>query len=134
MSDKEDMQKKIMEFQILDSNLKMLQERAEIFNERMEDLQRSKAALEEMKTTKPEKALIPVGSGNFVFGSIENCADVIYGIGSGIAMKGNIEDALKNIDGRAKEIEKSLNEIIKQITIFVSQLEKTQREIESLQR
>ena len=134
MNQKEDLQKKIMEFQILDQNLKTLQERAEMFNQKLEDLQMSRAALEELGKTKPDKALIPLGSGNFAYGSIDNCDDVIYGIGSGVAIKGKKERAIENMDKRIKEIENSLNDMIKQITIFVSQIEKTQRDIESLQR
>jgi len=134
MNNKEDLQKKIMEFQILDSNLKMLQERAEIFSQKLEELQRTREALEELKKTKPEKALIPLGSGNFAYGSIDNCEDIIYGIGGGVALKGKSEKAVENLDKRIDDIEKNLNDMIKQITLFVSQIEKTQRDIESLQQ
>ena len=49
MSERDDLQKKIVEFQILDTNLKMLQERAESVNQKLEDLQRTKTAIEELK-------------------------------------------------------------------------------------
>jgi prefoldin alpha subunit len=131
---KEDLQKKVMEFQILDQNLKMLQERAEFFNQKLEEVHRAKEAVRELEKTKPGKALIPLGSGTFAFGTIENCDDLIISIGSGIATKSNRANALENLDKRAKEIECDLNDIIKQITIFVSQIEKTQRDIEEMQK
>jgi prefoldin alpha subunit len=131
---KEDLQKKVMEFQILDSNLKMLQERAEFFNQKLEEVHRAKEAVKDLEKTKPGKALIPLGSGTFAFGNIENCEDLIVGIGSGIAIRSTRANALENLDKRAKEIEGDLNEIIKQITIFVSQIEKTQRDIEEMQK
>ncbi len=134
MNKQDELQRKIIEFQILESNLKMLQEKAEIFNSRMEELQRTKEAMEELKVTKPNKALIPMGSGNFVYGSIENCDDVIVGIGGGAAIKKKREDAMLNLDGRIKEIESELETLLKQVSTFVYQLEKTQQDIEILQK
>ncbi|NIO44491.1 MAG: prefoldin subunit alpha [Candidatus Aenigmarchaeota archaeon] len=134
MTKKEDLQKKLIEFQILDANFKMLQERAEILNKKLEELQKTGVAIEELKTTKPEKALIPLGSGNFVYGEIENCDEIIVGVGNGVAIKKKREEALKNLDSRIKEIEKDMNDIIKQSSAFVIQLEKVQQEIEKLQK
>ena len=134
MNDKEDLQKKIMEFQILDQNLKMLQERAEFFNQKLEEVQRTRDAVADLEKTNPGKAMIPLGSGVFAYGSIDNCADLIMGVGSGIAIKGDRAKVLENLESRAKDIEKDLNEIVKQITIFVSQIEKTQRDIEAMQK
>lgn len=130
----EELQKKLVEFQILDTNLKMLQERVDIVNQKLEELQKTRAAIEELKDTKPNKALIPLGSGNFVYGSIENCEDIIVGAGSDVAIKKKREEAIKILDSRIKEFENSLNDIIKQSSAFVFQLEKVQQEIENIQK
>ena len=134
MNKKDDLQKKVIEFQILDTNLKMLQERAEIINQKLEEFYRSKEAMEGLKNTKPNKTLIPLGSGNFIFGSIENCEDVIVEAGGGVAIKKNREDAIKILEGKIKELENSLGEIIKQSSAFVLQIEKVQQEIEDIQK
>ena len=134
MKKDEDLQKKILEFQLLDSNLRMLQERAELFNQKLQEVQSTKEALDELENTKPNKAMIPLGSGNFIFGSIDNCDDVLVGVGAGVAVKSNRNKALENLDKRIEELEKSLNDIVKQINVFVSQIEKVQGEIERLQK
>ncbi|NIM47060.1 MAG: prefoldin subunit alpha [Candidatus Aenigmarchaeota archaeon] len=134
MKKKEDLQKKLIEFQILDANFKMLQERAEILNKKLEEFQKTGVAIEELQITKPDKALIPLGSGNFIYGKIENCDDIIVGVGSGIAIKKKREKALEVLDSRIKEIEKNLNDVLKQSSAFVIQLEKVQQEIERLQK
>ncbi|OGI12069.1 prefoldin subunit alpha [Candidatus Micrarchaeota archaeon RBG_16_36_9] len=134
MNEKEDVQKKIMEFQILDNNLKMLQERAEMVNQRLEDMHRTKVAIEDLKTTKPNKALIPLGSGNFVYGGIENCEDIIVSVGSDVVIKKKREKAIEVLDVRIKELESNLNTILRQSSAFVMQLEKIQQELESLQK
>ncbi len=134
MNKKDDLQKKIVEFQILDTNLKMLQEKAGFVNQKLEDLQRTKIAIEDLKSAKPSKALVPLGSGNFVYGSVENCDDIIVGIGSDVAVKKKREKALEFLSGRIKDLENDLNTVLKQSSMFVMQLERVQQEIESLQR
>jgi len=133
MTKKEDLQKKLIEFQILDANFKMLQEKAAVVNQKLEELQKTKASMEELGKTKPNKALIPLGSGNFAYGSIENHNDIIVGIGSGVAVKKKRQEAVKVLDKRIKDEEKNLDDILKQSSAFVIQLEKVQQEIEKLQ-
>lgn len=133
MSKKEDIQKKVIEFQILEANLKMLQERANVINQKAEELEKTRVAIEELKDTKPSKALIPLGSGNFVNGSIENSENIIVGIGSGVAIKKKREESIKILDDRIKDLENDLNDISKQSTAIIIQLEKVQQDIEKLQ-
>jgi prefoldin alpha subunit len=134
MNKKDDLQKKIVEFQILDTNLKMLQEKAGLVNQKLEDLQRTKISIEELKNVKPSKALVPLGSGNFVYGSIENCNDIIVGIGSDVAVRKKREKALEFLGSRIKDLENDMNTVLKQSSVFVMQLERVQQEIESLQK
>ncbi len=134
MSKKEELQKKLIELQILDANLKALQERANMINQKLEELQKTRNAIEELKITKPNKALIPLGSGNFVYGSIENCEEIIVGVGSGVAIKKKRENALEILEKRIKDLENNLNDVLKQSSAFVMQLEKVQQEIEKLQK
>lgn len=129
-----ELQKLLIQFQILEANLKLLQERAEIISEKIEEMQKTKLALEELKQVKLKKALIPLGSGNFVLGTIENTENVIVGIGSGVAVKKKREDALKILENNLKELEESSNKITEQITKVALELEKVQNEIEKLQK
>jgi len=131
---KDDIQKMIVQFQILEANLKALQERAEIMNERLEEIKNTKIALEELEEAKPSKALVSIGIGSFVSGTIENTKDVIIGVGSGVAIKKKREDAIAILESRSKETETSLNEISNQSTKIAFQLAKIQEEIEKLQR
>ena len=130
----EEIQKKAVQFQILESNLKMLQERAEEISQRLSEFQQTKTAIEDLKTTKPEKAMIPLGSGNFVFGTVENSDDIIVGVGSGVAIKKNREDALKILDAKITESQNVLNDITKKSQGFIQSLERIQLEIQELQK
>jgi prefoldin alpha subunit len=130
---KDDVQKKIVQFQILEANLKVLQEREELINERLAEIENTKAAIEELKKTKPGKTLIPIGSGNFISGKIDDTEELIIGVGSGVAIKKKREDAAEILDSKFKEFEKGLNELRNQGTTIAFQLAKLQEEIEKSQ-
>jgi prefoldin alpha subunit len=130
---KEDIQKKIIQFQIMEANLKALQEREEVLSERLAEIENTKAAIEELKKIKPNKALIPIGSGNFVSGRIEDSEEVIVGIGGGVALKKKREDAIAILDSKFKEFEKNLSELRNQSAAIALQMAKIQEEVEKLQ-
>ena len=131
--DKEDMQKKIVQFQILESNLKMLQERAMLISQTLDEYQKTREALLSLETTKPEKALIPLGSGNFVEGKIDNTEDVIVEVGNSIVLKKKRKDALSILDGKITEMQNWFNDITKKSQTLIKGLEEIQCEIENMQ-
>ena len=131
---KNDIQKLAIQFQVLEANLKELQEKAGILNERIEEIEKTRTAIEDLEQAKPSKALIPLGSGNFISGTIENTDDVIIGIGSGIAIKKKREEAVSILDSKLKELEANLNILTDQSTKIAFELEKIQEEIEKLQK
>lgn len=131
---KDDMQNKIVQFQVLESNLKALQEKAEEISQRVEEMQGTKVAIEELKQMKPSSALIPLGSGNFVAGRIESTDEVIVGVGGGIAIKKKREEAIAVLDDTLKELEKALDDIRGQSMTIAMQLERLQEELEKLQK
>lgn len=130
---KEELQKKILQFQFLQQNLQMIQEKQEIAAERLEDLSRTKSALEELENVKGN-ALISIGSGNFVSGSITDTKNVIIGIGGGCAIKKTREGAIEFLDLKIKEIEKALDKISSQGQFIVEQLTNLRSDIEKLQK
>lgn len=131
---KEEMQKKIVQFQILDSNLKVLQERMGVLTTRIDELQKTKTAIDTLNVSKPTKAMIPLGSGNFVFGKIDDAENIIVGAGAGVAIKKNKKEAMGILESRIGELENSLRGLTGQSQLIVEQLEKLQSEIEKLQK
>ena len=131
---KDDMQKKIIQFQMLEANMKSLQEKAEMLTARIEEIEGTKLAMDELKSAKPSKALISIGSGNFVSGRIEDTEEVIIGVGGGVAIKKKREEALANLDESLKETEKALEEIKNQSMVIAMQMQKIQEEVEKSQK
>jgi prefoldin subunit 5 len=61
----DDFQKKAVQFQILETNMKALQAKSDEISQRIEEGMSTRHAIEELKDAKPAGALIPLGSGNF---------------------------------------------------------------------
>jgi prefoldin alpha subunit len=130
----DDFQKKVIQFQMMESNLKALQDRANLLSERVQEIEVTKNSIEDLKNVKPGSALIPIGSSTFVHGRIENSDEVIIGIGGGIAVKKKRDDALRTLDEALKEMDKNLDEAKGQITNLAFEMEKLQEELERLQK
>jgi len=134
MTKKEDIQKKIVEFQVLEANLKILQDRTEKLNEKMEEFQSTRMAIEELKETKPNEALIPLGSGIFVTGNVEKSENLIVDIGSGIVLKNSREKVTEIIENKIKELEKDIKNITEQSMFIILRLEKIREDVEKTQK
>ncbi|MEM7820973.1 MAG: prefoldin subunit alpha [Candidatus Aenigmatarchaeota archaeon] len=129
----EETQKKVFEFQLLQAHLQELQQRQQMVAERMAELNRTKAAFEELKTVKAgDSALIPLGGENFVPGKIADTNNIFVGIGGGVAIKKSVDGAAEILDGRISEMEKVADELTTDIQATIAQLARLQSELEAM--
>ena len=133
MSKEDELQKKIIQFQILESTFRVFQERLESFSQTLEDMLKTKAALEEFDLKKSSNALISIGSGNFVFGKVDDSQDVVVSIGGGVAIKKKKADAINILDGRIKENEKLMQDAGEKASNIYMQLQKLEVDIGKMQ-
>lgn len=130
---KEDLQKKIIQFQYMEASLKTLQERAQFIAQRMEELQRTMLAMEDLSNTKPNNSYIPLGSGIFVQGNIEKTDDLIVNIGAGVVMKKKKEEAKKMLEEKITLYEEDLKKISNNAQTILVELQKIQQDIQKMQ-
>ena len=128
--DEKQLQQKAMEWQILEANMRALKEQQQMVMARYEELQVTRATIEELDHTKAGKALIPIGAGNFIHGKVEDSKDVIVGVGGGIAIKKNRKEAIEVIEGRAKELEKAMNDLAKQEHQILQSMQELQLDLQ----
>lgn len=126
-------QKKVFEFQILQAHLQELQRRQEMVAERLTELGRSAAALEELATVKPgSSALIPMGGDNFASGKITDTKSILVGVGGGIAIKKSVGDAKGILEGRIKELEGMADKLGAEMQSTIAALARLQPELEAI--
>ncbi len=131
----QEMQKKVLQFQILQANLQLLAERERHFAEKLAELEETRQALEDLKDVKRgDSIMVPLGSGNFIAGEIKDCEKVLVGFGAGVVIKKSQEDARKIIDKRAEELSTALHELGSQIQHVEFELHKLQPELQELSK
>ena len=125
-------QKKMMEFQVLEANLSIIRSKHEEAMKRLEELEITKHTIGTMKDMKPSDAMIPIGSNNFIRGKVEDTDSIIVGIGGGVAVKKKRADAVRIIDGHEKELKRAVGEFAKEEQHIVAELQKLQPEIQKM--
>ena len=129
----EDVQKKMLQFQILEGNLRAVRGQLEQAAGHIEDMSRTKMALEELDKVKPnDSAMIPIGAGTFVRGKITNSEDVLVSIGTDMAVMKTRAEALTFIEGRLAEMRKAAEELMAQEKVVVKELQRLQPEIQRM--
>jgi prefoldin alpha subunit len=134
MSKEEEMQKLAVQYQVLQANVRLIEERQQFLLKHLEELQRTKAAIEELEHTKIGDAFVPVGNGNFLFGSVSDTNNVIVGIGGGIAIKKTRKDAVEILEGRLREMNKILSELAVDGERIFSQMNNIQKKADEFQK
>ncbi|MBU3957799.1 MAG: prefoldin subunit alpha [Nanoarchaeota archaeon] len=125
----EDLQRRSMQFRILQANMQIIHERRRALSMRLREFEETKQTISDMKGVKSgSEVLMPIGSGNFVSGKVSDAEKVLVGVGGGIAIKKSPEDALKFLDERAAEAKSAMQELGMQFAQMESELRMLQSE------
>ncbi len=126
------MEKKIVEFNLLDSRIKEVEQSLVILEKQIAELQACQLSLEELKEVKKNSGMLaPIGPGIFVEAKLEENSKVLIDVGSKTLCKKSLEDAKKIIQSKldqALEVHTRLVNEINALLQSISQLEKNIRE------
>ncbi len=119
----EDLQRRSLQFQILQANMQVIRERQHALSLRLQEFEETKQTINDLKIVKSgSEILTPIGSGNFVSGKIIDTGKVLVGVGGGIAIKKSPEDALKFLDERIAEAGTAVQELRNQFIQMENEL------------
>lgn len=68
--------------------------------------------LDDLEGKDSVEAFVPVGAGSFIKGELKNTDEVIVSIGSGIAVKKDVDGARETIARQKKDLEDSLDKML----------------------
>ena len=92
---KDDMQKKYVEFQMIQQQMQQLQQQIEKFDKQLMELNGVITALEEFKTMKKgSDMLVPLASGIFASGELKGAEHVRVNVGANVSVKKSIPDTI----------------------------------------
>ena len=130
-----ELEKKIMEFQVLRAGYEQLESKEKELLEAKMEVEMSLNALKEVSLLKKEgEVFINFGAGNYVRGSIKQVDKVLVGLGAGVVVEKSLEEALDIMEKRLKNIDNAIEQIRSEREIVLTKLESLRKDIESSQR
>ena len=103
----EDVQKKLVEYQLIDQHLKQMKGQLEMAEQQMVEALATLQSLEDFsRLDKDEEILVPVNNGIFAKATLKKGSKVLLNVGASVVVDKSVEDAKKLVDTQRREIEK----------------------------
>lgn len=131
--DRADANMKMMELQMMQGQMEQLNQQKAQIDMKKQEIETTLAALKGITEEKSNELMIPLGSGVFIPGKIEDHKHVIYAIGSKTAVKNTVANAEKYLNKQMKIVEDANEEVTKQATDLQTKAQKMIAELEAAQ-
>jgi len=131
---KEDLQQKVIMYQILQKQLEAMKEQATNIEKFFFEIETTKSVIDTVSEKKNNDMLVSLGSGCFSDAKSINTEKILVDIGSGAFLRKSPEEAKKVMDERkgmiedqAQELTERMNEIISKMTEIAHELEHAEK-------
>lgn len=123
----------LSEMRMMEGSTNNIQQRLQQVLAAVSELRMAKKSLGELKTIESgTNLLVPVGGGAFINAEMDGIDNVVVGIGAGVSVEMQYEDAVKDVNDRLSEMEKARASIEEQLGQILAQLETHQSMAERL--
>jgi prefoldin alpha subunit len=116
MEDRQRLEEIINELNAYKAQADMLNQQVETLKATIADMSIAQETLESIKGKQSPETLVPIGAGSFLITEIKNTEEVIVGLGSGAAVKKNIDDAKMSIEEQKKELDNIMQKMMSDLT------------------
>ena len=127
----QELQEKVAMYQILQQYLEALQQQANLLQNKMVELQSTKQALQNFDEIKKSDVLIPLGSGCYAHGKLEE-GKILTDIGAGVVLEREVSKAIESLEVREKDIESALQKLQKDAEAAAKNIALLAQEIQKL--
>ena len=90
----------------------LIQQQIELIRASIAEVDALTNTLDDLEGNESVEAFVPVGAGSFIKGELKNPDEVIVSIGSGIAVKKDVEGARQTIARQKKDLQDSLDKML----------------------
>lgn len=133
MASQETFEKLVYEFQYLRGFSDSIQQRIEMINATVGEIQIATATLEGIGNEEPGSSmLVPIGGGSYVWAKLDNREKIIVGVGADVAVEKTIAAAKEDFQARILELEKAQTVLQKQFDEISTKMNGLQREIQKI--
>lgn len=127
----EDIQKKYLELQILEGQIKQLQQQIQMMEQQLFELGSLSESVEEISKIKPKtEMLIPLGAGVYAKGELKDNKDLIMNVGANTTTTKSFSDAKKIIEDQIAQVKGILEQLSNQLEAAAMSGHKIQSELQ----
>lgn len=134
MSDnKAEVQKKVMELQMLQHQAREVQRQAQMLEQQAGEMELVQQAIDDLSRAKAgSESFVTLTPGVFVKARIENTESVLLNVGGGAVVEKAVPDAKELIARQTQELRKMQDEMVVQLQKIMQHAEKSQEELRAL--
>jgi len=127
----EELQKKYLEFQLIQQQVEQIQQQQALVENQLAQLVSLKGALEELKKSAVKSDMLaPLGAGVYAYSSLNENEHVLMNIGARTAVRKSVPDAQEIVSRQIEEVRKFSDDIQKAIAQFASRHQELQQELQ----
>ena len=120
-------QKKYAELQMLDKQIKQMQEYLQTFEQQIEEITHVINSLKEFQTLKKGDDLFaPIANGIFIKAKLEDNNQIIINVGSNTIVSKTVEDAIKLLRAQENEVNKYQTDTLTNIDTIMKRIDELQ--------
>jgi len=132
--DERELEKKALEFNVLDARLKELEQNLALLEKQISELQSCTFAIDEFKNSKQGKeVLVPLSPGVFVEGKLKDNKQLLVDIGAKILCKKDADEAKKIIENKINQAIEIHQRLVAEINATSQTLNQLAQEISKSQ-
>jgi prefoldin alpha subunit len=133
MADKNKLQEKYVELQLLSMQIKQLEEQLNVLDQKSQELVILRESLRRLGELKANaKSLAPIGPGIFVPGTVDPTKGVLINVGAGVIVNKSFNEAENTINTQLHQIEDITLELSNNLRAMAEQAQVTEQEIDKL--
>lgn len=112
MEDQQKFNQLLNEINVYKQQGDLIQQQIELVRASIAEVDALTNTLDDLEGKYSVEAFVPVGAGSFIKGELKNTDEVIVSIGSGIAVKKDVDGARETIARQKKDLEDSLDKML----------------------
>ena len=125
----EEMQQKSLQFEMLRQQSEAIQKQIEEIEMKRNELMIVKQSMGEIKGQSGKDVLVPIGSGVFLKGQLNDDENILVEVGANVIAEKKIDQADKLIEKQLGEIEKMQDKMRDELIMCISELQKLEPEL-----
>ena len=114
-------------YQQMQSQAEALSQQVNMLQITIRDVETALTTVDALKDeTADKETLVPIGFGSFVNATLKNPDKIVVGIGAGVSVEKNVDDAKALLDTRKEELTKYHDKLNENLTKFAQELQNIQ--------